>query len=570
MPLQFLLHAVWDWIASSGITIAILIVAALLVPRAGRLANRILERRITEQGDEDEGKGQLALGGVGVYIVQLIAYFIIVVFILREFGFSLAGAAIPATVVSAAIGFGAQSIIADFLSGFFIISEKQYGVGDWVAFVGNGVEVEGTVIQFTMRSTQIRTIEQSTVNIPNSTARVAINRSNYWSRAVVVIPVPLLGSRSSDEALKRAEAATRRALEQSEIQDEVLGQLEVHPAVAINPPSVVGMPWTVDMRFMVQVKAGSQWLVERAVRMSILNEFWNEYASAPTVSGELIEDVYTADLQALNEDPAEASTALFSTTRARTDMPPTAAIGRGETEALDGTELLDGAAATPVPTKAATDSTEPTVPAEFDAGDGEDPAAKDKQRDADAEDNDKRAGGFLTFGGTMRRSTAGLLALFGLLLILRGLTFSATVDEERVAGVLAPPPLTEQVGREEDSDGETNTPVSTTPLATSHPTSPAEEAELDTTLPPAQDPPQEPWAPPANPGTQTPSDVGGEAVPPAPPIPAPNPAPAPQPEVPLTNSPAPAQTPAAPTTQEPLPSVPSPVDTPVSEEQAVR
>ena len=101
MPFQLIFNQVWSWIADTGINLALLIILAMLVPRAGRLANRIVEKRIQASQDEDEGKSSLAIAGVGIYIIQIIAYFLILVFLLQQIGFSLAGAAIPATVISA-------------------------------------------------------------------------------------------------------------------------------------------------------------------------------------------------------------------------------------------------------------------------------------------------------------------------------------------------------------------------------------------------------------------------------------------------------------------------------------
>ncbi|QGU07158.1 putative MscS family protein YkuT [Corynebacterium occultum] len=301
LSLRYLSSVIWDWLTSTGLDLALLVILALLVPRVGRFALWFINRNIEKAAEDDpdaadEGKTQRALAGVVVYIGQLIAYFVLLVFFLQMLGFSLAGAALPATVLSAAIGLGAQSIIADFLAGFFILTEKQFGVGDWVRFEGNGVVVEGTIIQVTMRATRIRTLKQETVIVPNSTAKVCINASNYWSRAVVVIPVPLLGSQDSAEVIARSEAATRRALERPEIARELLGELDVQPGVDIQPPGVVGMPWMIDMRFMIQVTAGNHWMVERAVRTEILDEFWDEYGSATTVSGELRDQLVTTPL----------------------------------------------------------------------------------------------------------------------------------------------------------------------------------------------------------------------------------------------------------------------------------
>lgn len=410
MPFGYILDTAWRWFADSGINIVLLLLLALLVPRAGRFAKRMAERRADSLPDPDESKSQLAIAGVGIYIVQALAFFLILVFFLGQVGFSLAGAAIPATVVSAAIGFGAQSIIADFLAGFFILTEKQYGVGDNVTFQGNGIDVTGDVIQITMRATQIRTLEQSTVSIPNSTARICINQSNYWSSAVVVIPVPLLGSNSADEAAARSEEAARRALSRSDVRPKVLGDLAVHPAVDINPPDTVGMPWTVDMRFMVRVEPLAQWMVERAIRMAVLNEFWEEYGSATTIQGTRLDHV------------VEHSGQLEAGARERAD------------EAAP-TEFMASARAGGEPTDTPTAVMTGIAPED-------DPAAEDADGgvDADAAGHPKQPPK-MAFGGTMRLSTAVLIGAFAVLLVLRGLMLDPA-NADSSSGWLAPPRAT--------------------------------------------------------------------------------------------------------------------------------
>lgn len=481
--LTIFLSQAWQWVADTGINLALIFVLALLVPRAGRFAERRIEHNVKESVDEDQGKTHLAFAGVAIYVAQIVAYFLLSIWFLQEIGFSLAGAAIPATVVSAAIGFGAQSIIADFLAGFFVLTEKQYGVGDWVRFVGNGVEVEGTVIQVTMRATQIRTLKQETVIIPNSTARVSINTSNFWSRAVIVMPVPLLGSSSPADAAARAEAATRRALENEDIADDLIGELEVQPAVEVTPPATVGMPWTVDMRFMVQVEAGTQWQVERTVRMSILEEFWDEYGSATTVTGTLTDSVLrSAEAAAPPEETIAARRTVVE------DVPRT-----------DETEQLPASARPSREVEEDLPAEHSTVPAGYETPSGKDPAADqggaglttegtDTAADSDSDEKDthpatvvmgstaaatKKSTGpareevlpeenegteetaeeesspltgwrrTITWGGNMRLSTAFLLLGLLVLLVLRLLMASAeTADGERVSGPLAPRPIT--------------------------------------------------------------------------------------------------------------------------------
>jgi len=409
MPFAFIFQELWRWFASTGINIVLLLILALLVPRAGRFAKRTFARKVKESRTQDEEKSQLAVAGVVVYTVQVIAFFLILVFLLQQLGFSLAGAAIPATVVSAAIGFGAQNIIADFLAGFFILTEKQYGVGDNVSFEGNGVNVAGDVIQITMRATTIRTLNQATVTIPNSAARIYINQSNYWVNAVVVIPVPLEGSNSAEHAISRSERAARRALARPDIHDKLRGELMIHPAVDVGAPTAAGQPWTVDMRFMVRAEPLTQWMIERAIRIEVLDEFWDEYGKTPELFS-----LHDASLHAPHQDQ-QRSPAEFDE---RDKLDPEA---YPPTEHMAPVSPFD-----PAPESAAVD---PAAEDAAPAGTG------DLAADIAAEDDAPKT----VLNNLMRASTLWLIVAFIAALIIRGLTLNPDGD---VGGVLAPPPRT--------------------------------------------------------------------------------------------------------------------------------
>jgi len=97
----------------------------------------------------------------------------------------------PAAVLGAALGFGAQRIVQDLLSGFFIITEKQYGFGDLVALtVTGGGDAQGTVEDVTLRVTKLRTSDGEVFTVPNGQIVKSLNLSKDWARAVVDIPVP--------------------------------------------------------------------------------------------------------------------------------------------------------------------------------------------------------------------------------------------------------------------------------------------------------------------------------------------------------------------------------------------
>lgn len=499
MPFARIAEEIWRWVAETGINLALLVLVAFLIPRAGRFANRVVEKKVNQSADTDEGKTRLAIAGVGINVAQIIAFFLLLVFFLQQVGFSLAGAAIPATVVSAAIGFGAQSIIADFLAGFFILTEKQFGVGDFVTFQGSGVDVSGDVIQITMRSTHIRTLEQATVSIPNSTARICINYSNYWSSALVVIQVPLLGSTSADQAVARAERAARRALAEPDVAKTVLGDLAVHPAVEVNPPATVGMPWTMDVRFLVRVEPLSQWMVERAIRMAVLNEFWDEYGSAPTTAGTRLDRIidhtspeafppteYMRPVRPDEQPTAEQpTTVLPAAEQPTTELPRTSTGGRPQDPA---TEFLGAKATNDEEEHLRTDAEE-------------DPATDALADTGESDENQPR----LAFGGTMRLSTAVLLVMFVVLLIARGLTLGASESNPDDSGVFAPPPRSTaptSTVAPQPSPVTTEQSVAPTTETTTAPASPTAQNQPGET-----DPEQPAGSAPAEPSSPAPSQV---------------------------------------------------------------
>ncbi|QQC47580.1 mechanosensitive ion channel family protein [Corynebacterium bovis] len=283
MDLSYFAFSVWEFLVAHGLPLAALLVIGILVPRAGRLLVRVITSRL-DRGEETT-KATLALVGALVYIIEAIAYFVLVLLALTNIGVPAMGAAVPATVVSAAIGFGAQNIIGDFLAGFFIITEKQFGVGDYVAFQGGSSPVEGTVVSLTLRATRVRTPSGEVVSVPNSTAAVCVNYSQEWSRAVVNLDIPMVGGESMEDLVHSVRATAEEALAEPDTATEVIGELEVLPATELTPPAAAGMPWTVGFRVLVQVNPAMQWAVERAIRASLVNAFWDRYRAAGTVPG---------------------------------------------------------------------------------------------------------------------------------------------------------------------------------------------------------------------------------------------------------------------------------------------
>lgn len=129
------------------------------------------------------------------------------VYALSVMGMPLSTFVAPAAIIGAAIGFGAQQVVGDVLSGFFLIAERQFGYGDVVRFgpPGSTTGVTGTVEEVTLRVTKLRTDDGEQVIIRNGMLNQVTNLSNAWSRASIDVPI------ASDEDLGRAREVVETA-----------------------------------------------------------------------------------------------------------------------------------------------------------------------------------------------------------------------------------------------------------------------------------------------------------------------------------------------------------------------
>ena len=197
-----------EWLLGRPLTIVGIILAALVI---NRLARRALKRglRGLASGGVKERLGAarrrtpaalLETQEVSVRATQLIealatvlrsvVTFVIAVvatlLILGELGFNLAPLLAGAGIVGIALGFGSQTLVRDFLSGFFILVEDQFGVGD---IVDLETGVTGVVEAVSLRTTRLRSVDGTVWHMPNGEIRRVGNMSQHWSRALLDLEV---------------------------------------------------------------------------------------------------------------------------------------------------------------------------------------------------------------------------------------------------------------------------------------------------------------------------------------------------------------------------------------------
>ncbi len=116
-----------------------------------------------------------------------------ILLVFQEAGFDVKTVLGGAAILGFAVAFGAQNLMRDYFTGFMILLEDQYELGDLVTIE----DITGTVEKVNMRTTMLRDLEGRVHFIPNGEVKSVTNRSYVWGRAVIEVPVGLQGERGS-------------------------------------------------------------------------------------------------------------------------------------------------------------------------------------------------------------------------------------------------------------------------------------------------------------------------------------------------------------------------------------
>jgi small conductance mechanosensitive channel len=227
----------------------------------GRTARTVIGEDVI--GDERRATRAASLGRLIKNIGSVIVVSVAALMVLAELGFNLAPLLAGAGVVGIAIGFGAQSVVADLLSGVFMLLEDQYGVGD-VVDLG---EATGTVEDVRLRVTQVRAADGVVWYVRNGEILRVGNMSQSWSRAVLDISV------AYDSDVERVSAVMREVA--AGLSDE-----EPWSGLVLEDPEVLGVERVagdaIVIRLVQKTRPGEQWKVARELRQRIKQRFDDE------------------------------------------------------------------------------------------------------------------------------------------------------------------------------------------------------------------------------------------------------------------------------------------------------
>jgi small-conductance mechanosensitive channel len=263
-----------EWLLTRGLHIVLVLLFAVITTRAIRWIAGRVSSRLSEADDGDETvrsetvKHRQAVASVISSVAISLLCLMVAVDVANHLGLPLGSLVAPAAVLGAALGFGAQRIVQDLLSGFFIITEKQYGFGDLVELsVNAGGEARGTVEDVTLRVTKLRTGDGEVFTVPNGLIVKSLNLSKDWARAVIDIPVPTSAdiNRVNDVLRTVSTAATKE---------------NGLPDLLLDEPQLMGVESieldTVNLRMVARTLPGKQFEVGRKLRALVVSALRRE------------------------------------------------------------------------------------------------------------------------------------------------------------------------------------------------------------------------------------------------------------------------------------------------------
>lgn len=266
--------ALWQQImaslASVGLTICLVVVLAWVALGVYTTAIdnvfKVINANIKPDAALRMGQRATTLSQILRSVGKVVILFMAGLIILSKLGVNVAPILASAGIVGLAVGFGAQSLVKDVISGFFILAEDQYGVGDVIELSGQS----GVVEKMNLRITQIRTQAGQLITIPNGGITTVINHSKEWACAVLDIGVAY--DTDPDKVITVLKAVGEELM--AEMPDKIMGPVEVLGMEAFKESEVV-------FKMTIKTVPLAQWAVTRACRRKIWYRFQQEGIEIP-------------------------------------------------------------------------------------------------------------------------------------------------------------------------------------------------------------------------------------------------------------------------------------------------
>ncbi|HOV91140.1 MAG TPA: mechanosensitive ion channel family protein [Syntrophorhabdaceae bacterium] len=212
----------FDWLLTSGIRIIVVILLTWIALKLTRKFIKHFLNFLTRQKDDVEfQKRTQTLGTILRYIIIITTLSIASITVLRELGINIGPILAAAGIVGLAVGFGAQSLVKDVISGFFIILEDQIRVGDVVEVGGKS----GIVENINLKTTKLRDMAGNVHYVPNGLIQVVTNMTKEYSRYVFDIGVAY--KEDVDRVIEVIKGIDEEMRNDPEFKDDIIEPIEI-------------------------------------------------------------------------------------------------------------------------------------------------------------------------------------------------------------------------------------------------------------------------------------------------------------------------------------------------------
>ncbi|HBY04570.1 MAG TPA: mechanosensitive ion channel protein MscS [Desulfotomaculum sp.] len=249
------------WLLHSGLRILLVIAAAFIAERLINTAFKRFEKVLTSQEYVQENKKRVhTLLGILHKIVKVSAFVVAVIIILNELGIDIRPIITAAGIGGLALGFGAQSLVKDVISGFFILLENQIRIGDIVSLNGTS----GEVVSINLRTTVLRDLSGVVHIFPNGSITSVSNMTKDWSGYLIDLEISY--REDIDYVIGILNKIGDNLSKDPEFKQLILAPLEVLGVNNFNPSGVI-------IKLMIKTLPLQQWKVGRELRKRIKNTF---------------------------------------------------------------------------------------------------------------------------------------------------------------------------------------------------------------------------------------------------------------------------------------------------------
>jgi small conductance mechanosensitive channel len=257
------------WLLSVGLRILVVVIVALLALKLSRfVATRIISGFMKVKTDEEVEKRARTLEPLMRYTLRTAILIIALIMILGELGIEIGPILAAAGVVGLAVGFGAQRLVQDIISGFFILMEDQYRVGDVIQTAGKS----GTVEKVNLRMTVLREYNGNVHFIRNGSIDIVTNTTREFS--CFILDVGVAYKEDIDEVISIIKEIDEELRADPEYRELIVKPIEVWGVDQFADSAVV-------IRSRITTKPGKQWGTGREFRRRLKKRFDERHIEIP-------------------------------------------------------------------------------------------------------------------------------------------------------------------------------------------------------------------------------------------------------------------------------------------------